>query len=67
MKVSAIVTYKIIDPVASLFYVDNFKKYIYDQGLEVLKRVVSRFPYKSKQPDKPNLLDDTVIIGSNII
>ena len=63
MNVSAIVTYKIVDPVASLFNVDDFKKYVFDQGLEVLKRVVSRFPYKSSTPGKPSLLDDTMIIG----
>ena len=63
MKVSAILTYKIVDPVACLFNVDDFNKYVYDQGLEVLKRVVSRFPYKSSTPGKPSLLDDTMIIG----
>ena len=64
MNVSAIVTYQIVDPMSSLFNVDNFTKYINDQGLEVLKRVLSRFPYRSSDPDKPSLLDDTMIIGT---
>ena len=63
MNVSAIVTYKITDPMASLFNVDNFQKYVYDQGLEVLKRVLSRFPYRASKQGEPSLLDDTMIIG----
>lgn len=67
MNVSAIVTYKITDPVASLFNVDDFNKFIYDQGLEVVKRVLCRFAYRSTFPDEPSLLDDTMIIGENTI
>lgn len=63
MNVSAIVTYKIVDPVASMFNVDQFQKYVYDQGLEVLKRVLSRFPYRASNSGEPSLLDDTMIIG----
>lgn len=65
MNVSAVVTYKIVDPVASLFNVDQFQKYVYDQGLEVLKRVLARFPYRTSKPDEPSLLDDTMIIGKH--
>ena len=65
MNVSAILTYKIVDPVASLFNVDNFNRYVYDQGLEVLKRVLSRFPYRASKAGEPSLLDDTMIIGKN--
>ena len=63
MHVSAVLTYKIIDPVAMLFNVDDFQKYVYDQGLEVLKRVMSRFCYRSNDPAEPSLLDDTMLIG----
>ena len=63
LNVSAVVTYKVVDPVASLFNVQNSYRYVYDQGLEVLKRVISRFPYKSENPGEPSLLEDTSIIG----
>lgn len=63
LRVSAIVTYKVNDPVASLYNVDHYIQYIKDQGLEVLKRVVSRFPYRSNDENVPSLLDDTMIIG----
>jgi len=66
MSVSAIVTYKITDPLASLFNVDQFRRYIRDQGLEVVKRVMSRFAYMSDEDGQPSLLDDTVIIGNLI-
>lgn len=66
MNVSAILTYKITDPMASLFNVDNFERYVYDQGLEVLKRVLSRFPYRASKAGEPSLLDDTMIIGIDL-
>lgn len=64
MNVSAIVTYRIIDPMASLFNVDHFNSYVHDQGLEVVKRVCSRFLYRSTDTNEPSLLDDTMIIGN---
>jgi regulator of protease activity HflC (stomatin/prohibitin superfamily) len=64
MKVSAVITYKVIDPAASLFNVRNMESYVKDQGLEVLKRVLSRFPYKGVKPGEPSLLEDTDIIGN---
>jgi regulator of protease activity HflC (stomatin/prohibitin superfamily) len=63
LHVSAVLTYKVIDPVASLYNVNNFNKYIKDQALEVIKRVISYFPYKSRNENEPSLLNDTMIIG----
>lgn len=63
LKVSAILTYKIVDPVASLFNVGELERYLKDQGLEVIKRVLSRFPYKSTNRGEHSLLNDTIIIG----
>ena len=63
LNVSAIITYKINDPLASLYNVDQFQRYIRDQGLEVLKRVISRFSYMVDNPNEPSLLDDTMVIG----
>lgn len=66
LKISAVITFKILDPVASLFHVANSQRFVEDQGLEVLKRVVSRFPYKANKPGQPSLLEDTVIIGIDL-
>jgi regulator of protease activity HflC (stomatin/prohibitin superfamily) len=63
LSVSAVVTYKIVDPLASLYNVDQFTSYIRNQGQEVLKRVISRFSYMSDNPNEPSLLDDTMVIG----
>lgn len=67
LNVSAVVTYRIHDPIASLFNIDHFGKYVKDQGLEVVKRVVAKFPYISSDPNTPSLLDDTMIIGNSLI
>ena len=66
MSVSAVITYQVTNPMAFLFNVDQAVSYIKDQGLEVLKKIMSRFEYMSNDPDTPTLLDDTVVIGSLI-
>ena len=65
MNVSAIITYKVINPMAFLFNVDQAIHYIKDQGSEVLKKVMSKFNYMSNDPNEPTLLDDTMIIGKD--
>lgn len=67
MNVSAIVTYQVVNPMAFLFSVDQAIPYIKDQGSEVLKKVMSKFNYMSNDPEEPTLLDDTMIIGKEII
>lgn len=63
LNVSAIVTYKIEDPAKALFNVQGYSSYMHTQALEVLKRVLAKFPYRSSDPKKPSLLADTVVIG----
>ena len=36
---------------------------MHTQALEVLKRVISKFPYRSSDPKQPSLLADTIVIG----
>ena len=67
LNVSAVVTYKVTDPLAALFNVDKFGLYIKSQGQEVVKRVISRFSYMSNVEGEPTLLDDTMIIGKKLI
>lgn len=66
LNVSAVVTYKVTDPLAALFNVDKFGLYIKSQGQEVVKRVISRFSYMSNVEGEPTLLDDTMIIGKKV-
>jgi regulator of protease activity HflC (stomatin/prohibitin superfamily) len=63
LNVSAIVTFKVEDPVKVLYNVNGYVSYLQNQAVEVLKRVVSRLPYRNSDPSKPSLLSDTVIIG----
>ncbi len=63
LNVSAIVTYKVDDPAKSLYNVSGCFSYMHTQALEVLKRVLAKFPYRSSDPSKPSLLTDTVVIG----
>ena len=64
LSVSAVATYKITDPPARLFNVDNFTRYIRDQGLEVLKRVTANFASMFNTSGEPTLVNDSVAIGA---
>lgn len=59
LNVSAMITYKITNPLAAVYNVQNYQTYIKDQALEVLKRVCSRFPYDSKNSHEPSLMNDS--------
>lgn len=65
MNVSVIVNYKIVDPVLSVFAVDNYKFYIENQSLEVLRTACSKFNYKSSN-DEPCLMSDSALIGHHM-
>jgi len=62
MNVSCIVNYKIIDPVRSIYAVEDYHKYINNQSMEVLRTVCSRFAYRSGN-DEPCLMTDSTLIG----
>lgn len=63
MNVSTVITYQIVDPKLSLFAVDDLNQFLIDQAQDVTKRIVSKFPYNSSDPEQPSLLNDTIIIG----
>ena len=62
MNVSVIVNYKIVDPIRSVFAVDDYKAYIWNQSLEVLRTVCARFAYRSNNTE-PCLMTDSTLIG----
>ena len=63
LNVSAIVTFKVADPIKVLYNVNGYVSYLQSQAVEVLKRVVTKLPYRNSDPSSPSLLSDTVIIG----
>ena len=65
MNVSAIMNYYVEDAIAAIYSVEDYHKYIENQGLEVLRRVCSQFPYKSAYGvDEPSLMSDGKLIGN---
>lgn len=63
MNVSAILNYRIIDGIAATYNIENFHEYVENQALEVLRRVCSQFPYRSKGYE-PSLMTDSKQIGA---
>eukprot|EP00754_Rhynchopus_humris_P002962 Rhum_TRINITY_DN11620_c0_g1::Rhum_TRINITY_DN11620_c0_g1_i1::g.45876::m.45876 len=53
--VGAIVNYHIVDPVKAHFNVENVSEYIEMVAAGVMKRVLARYPYESKDPNVPSL------------
>lgn len=62
MNVSVIVNYRIVDPIKSVYAVDDYKQYIQNQSLEVTRTVCSRFSYRSSNAE-PCLMTDSSLIG----
>ena len=52
-----------MDPVAATYNIDGLKEYIENQGNQVVKRVCSKFPFRSKIKDDPSLLNDASSIS----
>lgn len=46
MNVSAIINFIIVDPIQATYAVQNLEEYIKNQGLEVLRNVCAKFPYR---------------------
>ena len=65
MNVSVIVNYKITNPIRAVYAVDNYKEYIKNQSLEVIRTACSRFNYKSAN-DEPCLMSDSALIGHHM-
>ena len=53
--VSAVVRYQVVEAEKAVLNVENYKQYVADQASAILKRVVSRYPYESPDPEVPCL------------
>ena len=59
MNVDSIINFVIKDPVASTYNVENLHTFIHNQAYDVVRRVCSKFRYRSMDPAKVSLLDDS--------
>jgi regulator of protease activity HflC (stomatin/prohibitin superfamily) len=58
MNVSCIVNFVIEDPINALFGVENYRSFIEMQGSDVIKRICSKFRYRSNDPNEVSILAD---------
>ena len=63
MIVSAIVDYKVIDPLQVAYGIGDLEGFIRNQGLEVLRSACSKFSYRSNIKAEPTLQTDSKLIG----
>jgi len=64
LEVSAIINYSIDNPAQAQYAVEDSPAFIYNQGLEVMRRVCAQFPYRPKfGEDTPSLQSDSFTIG----
>lgn len=65
INVSAVVTYRIVNAKRAALDVQNYRQFIRNKALSVLKQVVSGYPYQpsKENPDEPSLLTETKEVG----
>jgi len=61
--VSAVLRYQVIEAEKAVLNVDNHAQFVADQASAILKRVVSRYPYESPDPEVACLRKETGEIG----
>lgn len=62
MNVSAIVNFKIVDPIKCVYEVNDYQKFIDNQSLEVLRTTCAKFAYRTDNLE-PCLMTDSSLIG----
>ena len=63
LNISVVITYTISNALANLYNIKNSTKYLHSQAMEVVRRVVSQFKYRSNDPNEHTLIKDSMIIG----
>lgn len=63
LNVSAMISYVVDDPVSYLYSVDNTYTFVQNQMFEVMRRVCSKFKYKSTDESEVTLLEDSHLIA----
>jgi regulator of protease activity HflC (stomatin/prohibitin superfamily) len=65
--ISGIVTYQVVESRKATLDVKNVHSYIENQGLAVLKRVASMYPYEGKNPEDHSLKSEAGKLGKMMI
>ena len=55
LNVSVVITYVIDNPIANVYNIDNGISYLKSQAMEVVRRVVGFFKYRSNHEDEPTI------------
>ena len=66
LNVSATINYIIGDPVAYLFNIYDTHNFMQNQARDVLRRVCGAFPFRSNDPNKASLSEDSSIISKHM-
>lgn len=67
LLLSAIVVYRIHDPVAASLEVQNVRSYVMSMGEAVLKQIAAKYPYESNKDDEPSLKTEASVIADVMI
>ena len=62
LNVSSMISLVVVDPVAFLYSVENPYTFIENQMFEVMRRVCSKFLYKSTDPSQLTLMEDSGMV-----
>ena len=63
LNVSAMISFVVDDPIAFLYSVENPASFVQNQMFEVMRRVCSKFKYKSTDESEVTLLEDSHLIA----
>lgn len=63
LTISVVITYSIQNALFSTYNVQNETNYLHTQALEVVRRVVSKFKYRSNNENEVTLLKDSMVLG----
>ncbi|MFO0918560.1 MAG: SPFH domain-containing protein [Planctomycetaceae bacterium] len=67
VEISAVVIYRVENTYKAALQVANFHQFIEDQAGAVIKRVASRFPYESADPERPCLKKESDTVTEQFI
>ena len=66
LNVSSMISFVVVDPIAALYSVENLDSYIENQMFEVMRRVCSKFKYKSTDPSDLTLIEDSHLVAKGM-
>ncbi|KAL0213212.1 hypothetical protein RCL1_006838 [Eukaryota sp. TZLM3-RCL] len=67
VEVSAVCVFQVVDSIKAALAVEDYRKYVENTSLAVLKRVASRFPYMSDKLTTPSLQSECTLVGQALV